>query len=128
MTKKITFISRAILENEKKLKGLTLLMCIIASSCVSIDKTKASRLNEYSETEIKNKLIINITTRKDVLIAFGPPENTVNYNEEKKWIYTSEIIEHGLYIIVPIFNDRKQHLSLEFSDKGLLSDFNYQEN
>ncbi len=110
------------------LKGIILFICVISSSCVSIDKTKASRLNEYSEAEIKNKLIINITTRKDVLIAFGPPENTVNYNEEKKWIYTSEIIDHGLYIIVPIFNDRKQHLSLEFSDKGLLSDYIYQEN
>lgn len=109
------------------LKGITLLTCVLLSSCVSIDKTKASRLSEYSETEIKNKLILNVTTRKDVLIAFGPPENTTNYNAENKWVYTSEIIDHGLYIIVPVSNDRKQHLSLDFSDKGLLSDYNYQE-
>ncbi|MEE7536003.1 hypothetical protein IV503_30770 [Klebsiella huaxiensis] len=110
-----------------ELKGIILLACILLSSCVSVDKTKASKLSEYSEAEIKNNLILNITTRKDVLIAFGPPENTINYNEEKKWIYTSEIIDHGLYIIVPVFKDRKQHLSLEFSDNGLLSDYKYQE-
>ncbi|WP_159235609.1 hypothetical protein [Raoultella terrigena] len=109
------------------LKGITLLTCVLLSSCVSIDKTKASRLSEYSEAEIKNKLVLNITTRKDALMAFGPPENAINYNEEKKWIYTSEIINHGLYIIVPVFKDRKQHLSLEFSDNGLLSNYNYQE-
>lgn len=102
------------------------LACLLSVSCASnYDGTKATSLAQYSEKEIKQKLIPEVTTRKDVLIAFGVPANTADYNNTRHWEYTSQIIDRRIYLIIPLNQDRKQHLSVDFSDKGILTSYNY---
>ena len=75
------------------------LACLLSASCASnYDGTKATSLAQYSEKEIKQKLIPEVTTRKDVLIAFGVPANTADYNNTRHWEYTSQIIDRRISV------------------------------
>lgn len=108
-----------------------LLICFIAlvsSSCASnYDRTKATNLAQYSEKEIRQRITPQVSTRKDILLAFGVPGNTVDYNNVNHWIYTSQIMDRRLYLIIPVILDRKQDLSIDFSDKGIVTSYNYVE-
>ena len=99
------------------------LSLIIISCASNIDKTKETTLAQYSEKEIRDKLISHVTTRRDVLIAFGVPAYPADYNSADKWCYHSEKLERRIYLLIPFINDRNQNLVLNFSDKGVLTDY-----
>ncbi|CNH14839.1 hypothetical protein [Yersinia intermedia] len=104
------------------------LVCALITSCASnVDRTNKTRLSEYSENEIKQKLIPAVTSRKDVIINFGVPVNTENYNNTKHWNYYSKIVDRRIYLIIPVINDREQFLAIDFSDEGMVTNYHYSE-
>lgn len=110
-----------------KALGIVLLVLMSASCASNYDKTGATSLAQYSEKEIKQKITPEVTTRKDVLIAFGVPANTPDYNKVNHWVYTSKIVDRRIYLIIPVILDRKQYLSVDFSDQGIVSAYRYVE-
>ncbi|UNK63074.1 hypothetical protein [Buttiauxella ferragutiae] len=107
-------------------KLIILSLSLIIISCASnIDRTKETTLAQYSEKEIQGKLTSHVTTRRDVLIAFGVPAHPADYNSADKWYYHSEKLDRRIYFLIPFINDRNQNLVLNFSDKGVLTDYSY---
>ncbi|MBS0053904.1 outer membrane protein assembly factor BamE [Yersinia sp. Marseille-Q3913] len=104
---------------------ILLLSCLLTACVGNIDKTHATHIAKYSESEIRQKLVPNVTNKRDVLIMLGTPTNVKDYNESNHWEYRSDITDRRIYLIIPINNDRKQLLTLNFSDKGVLSDYYY---
>jgi hypothetical protein len=103
------------------------LSLMIVSCASNIDKTKETTLAQYSEKEIRGKLTPQITSRRDALIAFGVPASPADYNNADNWHYHSETVDRRIYFLIPFINDRKQDLLLNFSNKGILTDYNYSE-
>ncbi|CQJ31151.1 hypothetical protein [Yersinia enterocolitica] len=113
--------------NRGKLISIALVCALITSCASNIDSTNKTRLSEYSENEIKQKLIPTVKSRKDVLINFGVPINTENYNNTKHWDYYSKIVDRHIYLIIPVINDREQFLAVDFSDEGVVTSYHYSE-
>lgn len=111
------------------IKSITIgIICVIITACASnVDRTKETRLSEYSEKEIRNIITPEVTSRKDVLIKLGTPVNTENYNASTHWVYYSKITDRSIYLVIPIIKDREQFLTIDFSDKGIVSAYHYTE-
>lgn len=104
------------------------LVCLVVTSCAAnVDRTNETRLSAYSESEIKQKLIPEVTRRKDILIDLGVPVNTADYNNTKHWEYYSKIVDRRIFLIIPIINDREQFLSIDFTNKGTMTAYHYTE-
>ncbi|UVC31850.1 hypothetical protein [Pantoea sp. SOD02] len=107
---------------------LTVLVCAFISSCAAnVDRTKETRLSDYSEKEVKQKLVPEVTSRKDVLLTFGTPINPEDYNNAKRWQYYSKIVDRRIYFLIPFISDREQFLTVDFSDQGIITAYHYEE-
>ena len=104
---------------------ISCLPLVIIACASNIDRTKETTLSQYSEKEIRGKLVPHLTTQRDVLITFGVPVQPTDYNSADKWYYHSETIDRRIYFLIPFINDRNQNLILNFSDKGVLTDYHY---
>lgn len=103
------------------------IFALVSSCAANVDRTKETRLSDYSEKEIKQKLVPEVTSRKEVLLTFGTPINSVNYNNAKRWEYYSKIVDRRIYFLIPLINDREQSLTVDFSDKGIITAYHYDE-
>lgn len=107
---------------------LTGWVCALISSCAAnVDRTKETRLSDYSETEIKQKLVTEVTSRRDVLLSFGTPISPANYNNANRWEYYSKIVDRRIYFLIPFISDREQSLSVDFSEQGIVTAYRYDE-
>ena len=96
------------------------------SACVgNIDSTRATVLDKYSESSIKERLLVGSSTKRDALILLGIPDSPDNYNNSSEWVYKSERKDRRLYLFIPVNNDKAQELTLKFDGKGVLSSLDY---
>lgn len=110
-------------------KQAVILLCsIFLFSCASnIDKTQGSALKNYSKESLENNIKANVTDKRDVLMMLGMPLDNPNYNESPNWMYYSKIIDRNIWFFVPVFRDKEQFLSINFSEAGLVKDYVYTE-
>jgi hypothetical protein len=101
------------------------LSLMLVSCAANVDRTKETTLARYSEKEIRSQLTPQVTSRRDVLIAFGVPTQPADYNSAQKWSYHSETLDRRIYFMIPFINDRNQNLVLNFSEEGKLTDYTY---
>lgn len=107
-------------------KIATLLFSIFLFSCASnIDKTQGSALQNYSKESLVKNIKADVTDKRDVLMMLGIPLNNPNYNKSPNWEYYSKVIDRNIWFFVPIFRDKEQFLSINFSETGLVKDYNY---
>jgi hypothetical protein len=113
----------------KALKSLMIFAIFLSlvGCAANIDRTRETKLSKYSEKDIKQKIIPEVTTRRDILIEFGVPVNTADYNNATQWVYHSERIDRRIYFFIPFINDRNQYITLSFSEKGVLKNYSYYE-
>lgn len=109
-------------------KIIVLILPFLLSACmVNLDRTGATELNRYSESSIKEKLIIGSTTKKEVLLLLGAPNSPKDYNNISEWVYKSVQIHRGLYLYIPFNNNKDQVLTLIFNEMGVLSSLKYRD-
>lgn len=107
-------------------KIMVLTLSFLLSACmVNVDRTRATELNKYSDSSIKEKLIIGSTTKKEVLILLGAPNSPKDYNNASEWVYKSVQIHRGIYLYIPFNNNKDQFLTLKFNEMGVLSSLEY---
>ena len=105
-----------------------LILPFLLSACMAHhDKIRATELNNYSESTIKEKLIIDSATKKDVLILLGAPNSPKDYNNSNEWLYKSFLIHRRMYLFIPVNKDKKQFLTLNFDGMGVLSSLKYRD-
>ena len=82
------------MSNIKKFTVLTL--SLLLSACmVNVDRTRATDLNRYSESSIKEKLIIGSSTKKEAMLLLGAPNSPKDYNNASEWVYKSVQTHRG---------------------------------
>lgn len=102
--------------------------CSLLFSCASnIDNTQRSALVKYSEESLEKSIKANVTDKRDILMMFGIPPKNENYNDSSHWVYHSKIIDRSMLLFVPIFRDKEQFLSINFTEAGLVKDYLYTE-
>lgn len=102
------------------------LLCLTLTACVSPkDRTKAGAIAQYSEEQIREKIIIGQSTKKDVLKLIGRPSLPAEYNEANSWIYVSKIEDWRTYLIIRISLDKKAVLGLVFDDDNVVKKIIY---
>ncbi|QGX92305.1 hypothetical protein EFZ10_12110 [Tatumella sp. TA1] len=112
------------MSNIKKLTVLAL--SFLLSACmVNVDRTRATELNRYSESSIKEKLIIGSSTKKEAMLLLGAPNSPKDYNHASEWVYKSVQIHRGIYLSIPFNNNKEQVLTLKFNEVGVLSSLDY---
>ncbi|WP_241597145.1 outer membrane protein assembly factor BamE domain-containing protein [Rosenbergiella epipactidis] len=107
-------------------KIIVLTLPFLLSACmVNLDRTRATELNRYSESSIKEKLIIGSSTKKEVLLLLGAPNLPKDYNNASEWVYKSVQIHRGIYLLIPFNNNKDQVLIVKFNEVGVLSSLDY---
>lgn len=113
-----------------KLKHVFLLALstVALSGCAAnVDKTQASNLNNYSETVIRQSIVVGKSTKKDVLLLLGAPTTPKEFKTAHHWTYVSKVVDRRIYLVIPLIQDRDQLLLLEFNDAGVVTKMNYTE-
>ncbi len=109
-------------------RGIIALCSILLFSCASnIDNTQRSALVNYSKESLEKSIRANVTDKRDILMMFGAPPKNENYNDSSNWVYHSKIIDRSIFLFVPIFRDKEQFLSINFTEAGLVKDYVYTE-
>ncbi|ALB54148.1 outer membrane protein assembly factor BamE [Cronobacter universalis] len=107
---------------------LLVVTTIALTGCAAnVDRTHASDLANYSEKDIRNKIVVGKSTKKDVLLLLGTPAIPKEFKTASHWIYASKVVDRRLYFFIPIFRDRDQFLLLEFNNNGAVSKLQYTE-
>ncbi|WP_159565318.1 outer membrane protein assembly factor BamE [Budvicia diplopodorum] len=105
---------------------LIILLSLLLIGCVrNFDKIHEGTISKYSEQEIKKNIVIGVSTKRDVLMLLGRPNYPVDYNQGNDWIYTSQKMDRGFYLLAPVNMDEKLSLKLKFSDQKILEYLDY---
>lgn len=103
-----------------------LFFSLLLTACAgNIDRTKEGTISQYSEANIKERIIIGKSTKKDVLRFLGRPSFPTEYADSNDWFYYSDVIDRRVYLLVPVVLDEKITLNVIFGEGGVVGNFIY---
>lgn len=101
-------------------------ICLMLTACAGdIDRTKEGSVSNFSERQIKEKIVVGQSTKRDVLMLLGRPTTPLDYNGSNNWIYFSDVKDRRIYFLIPLFLDEKVMLGLKFNDSNIVEEMEY---
>lgn len=101
---------------------------LLLSGCVvNYDKTSSGKISNYSKNQVESMVIDGVTTKKDLLLTFGPPNVPDDYNHGNQWLYHSKIIDNKTLLFIKTYHNREQWLEIEFSVNNIVLKHSYRE-
>lgn len=107
-------------------KVLACFIFLMLTACAGdIDRTKEGSVSSFSEKQIKKKIVVGQSTKRDILILLGRPTTPLDYNEGDNWVYFSDIKDRRFYFLFPVFLDEKVVLGLKFNSNNIVEKVYY---
>lgn len=107
-------------------KIMACFICLMLTACAGdVDRTKEGSVSNFSERQIKEKIVIGKSTKRDVLMLLGRPTTPLDYNGNNSWVYFSDVKDRRIYFLIPVFLDEKVLLGLKFNGNNIVEKMEY---